>query len=260
MVEEGQLALDQTIDRWFPNYPGANNITLDHLLTHTGGVFTYNYDRQFRQETGYHSPKQLIAVAATHGPDFCPGTQWHYSNTGYLMLGVIAEQIENLSIADIVERRIAQPLGLNSLRMLARDANPGSVVPFKGQAQANTHIETITSVAGAGGIVGEPEDMIRFLQGWIGGQLLNKQSRDHALSDLFPMFGQDTGYGRGIMVMPVPDAQYPTTWLGHNGGSPDSKGVLIFDLKRQTYVALALNTGGAGEALVNTLLKALDES
>ena len=258
MVEEGQLTLDQTIDKWLPSFPGADRIKLDQLLTHTSGVFTFNYDKKIRLESGYFSPTQLVAVAAKHGPDFCPGENWHYSNTGYIMLGLIAEQIDGSSIADILERRIARPLGLTSMRMVTRDSNPQLVVPFKGQTRANAHIETISSTAGAGGIVAEPNDMIRLLEAWISGQILTTQSRDRALRDLFPMFSEDTGYGRGIMVMQVPDAQHPTTWLGHTGGSPDSKGVLIFDLKRQTYAALVLNTGGKGEALLNTLLKALD--
>lgn len=258
MVEERSLTLDQTIQRWFPDLPGADRITVDHLLTHTSGLYTYNYDRKFRQDSGYHSPAQLIAVATAHGPDFCPGTQWHYSNTGYVMLGVIAEQIDGAPLAAIVKQRIARPLGLKSLRLLTRESTPEMVAPFKGQTQADTLVETIASGAGAGGIVAEPDDMIRLLQAWIRGPLLSTKSRNHALRDVFPMFGQDMGYGRGIMVMPVPDARFPTMWLGHLGGSPHSKGVLIFDLKRQTYVALALNTGGEGEALVNTLLKALD--
>jgi len=258
MVEEGHLALDQTIDRWFPDYPGANRITVDQLLMHTSGVFTFNYDRQIRRETGYHSPEQLIAISATHRLDFCPGTQWHYSNTGYVMLGIIAEKIDGYSIANIVNRRIARRIGLRSLRIVARDSNPEMVVPFKGQTRPNALVEKISSFPGAGGIVADPKDMVRLLQAWVRGPLLTTKSRNRALHDLFPMFGTETGYGRGIMVMPVPDAQYPTTWLGHLGGSPNSKGVLIYDLRRQTYVALVLNTGGKGEALVNTLLKVLD--
>jgi len=258
MAEEGRVKLDQTIDRWFPDFPGADRITVDQLLTHTSGIYTYNYDRKFRHETGYHSPAQLIAIAAAHGPDFCPGTQWHYSNTGYVMLGNIAEQIDGTPLANIVKRRIARPLGLKSLRLLTRDSTPAMIVPYKGQTRANALVETVASGAGASGIVAEPGDMIRLLQSWIRGPLLSRKSRTHALADIFPMFGQDTGYGRGIMVMPVPDARFPTIWLGHLGGSPHSKAVLIFDLKRQTYVAAVLNTGGKGESLVNTLLKALD--
>lgn len=258
MVEQGRLSLDQTIAPWFPDYPAAERITIDQLLTHTGGVFTYNGDRKLRRSAGYHSPEELLATAARHGPDFCSGTQWGYSNTGYVMLGQIAEKVDGAPLADIVARRLARPLGLGSLKVVTTESAAKTLVPYMGQTSPNTMIEVMATNAGAGSLAAEPVDMLRFLQAWVEGELLRPKTREHALRDLFAMFGTSMGYGRGVMVIPVPDKQRPTVWVGHLGGSPDAKGVLIYDVERAIYVALVLNTGGEGEALVNTVLKALD--
>jgi D-alanyl-D-alanine carboxypeptidase len=72
-VAEAQLTLNQTIDIWLPDYPQAQVITVEHLLTHTGGVFSFQQDCALRERTDYTPSDELIAIAARHGADFCPG-------------------------------------------------------------------------------------------------------------------------------------------------------------------------------------------
>ena len=72
------------------------------------------------------------------------------------------------------------------------------------------------------------------------------------------MFGEPMHYGRGVMVMDVPDPEAPTTWLGHVGGSPNAKTVLMYDVNREAFIAVSLNAQGPAEALANVLMKTLD--
>lgn len=72
LEREGALATTDTIDRWFPDFPGAELITIDQLLTHTSGVFTFDNDAQIRGRQDYIPPTELIKASARQGLDFCP--------------------------------------------------------------------------------------------------------------------------------------------------------------------------------------------
>lgn len=258
LEREGALAITDNIDRWFPDFPGAELITIEQLLTHTSGAFTFDNDAQIRLRQYYIPPAELIAASARQGLDFCPGTNWLYSNTGYVMLALIAESVDQQSFAQIVERRIASPLGLSTLHVLGPNTDPQSVVAPKGKPGGS--IAAFATIAGAGPVVGDAPAMVALLSAWLDGRLIGEDARNRALTTLYPMFESSASYGRGIMVIDVPDQEGATRWIGHLGGSPDAKAVLVYDLVRRTYVALALNTDANGEALALSILAALDES
>jgi D-alanyl-D-alanine carboxypeptidase len=98
LVEEGKLSLEAPVSNWFPELPNAAKITISHLLSHTSGV----PDVVKSVSTGGRSalnpgivwdPAELIEAAARRKPLFDPGTNYHYSNTNYILLGVIAERL-----------------------------------------------------------------------------------------------------------------------------------------------------------------------
>ena len=256
LVEDGRLSLDDTIDRWFPDYPLAAEIMVDDLLLHRGGVFSFQADKKLNRQRGYKSPDKLLAVSAGHGPDFCPGSNWHYSNTGYLMLGLIVEAVEGDSLSALVHARIVEPLGLESLRLVTPDDDNGLIVPPA--SKPPTEAREIASLLGAGAIVATARDMLTLLDAVLSGRFYDDATRGKVFATLYPMFGSSMYYGRGVMLIEVPDPGAPTIWLGHMGGSEGAKTVLIYDTERDTYVALALNKAAPGEAIVNHLLKTLD--
>ena len=98
-VEEGRLSLNDRVIRWFQEYPNATAITIDHLLSHTSGIYSFQNDPGMQERLGYHSPEELIEIARAHGNGFCPGEYWSYSNTGYVMLGRIIEQLEGKALS-----------------------------------------------------------------------------------------------------------------------------------------------------------------
>ncbi len=253
LIERGKLSLDDTIDKWLPDYPGAGLIRVNHLLTHTGGVFSFNADRKFREKTTYTSPDRLLRIAARHQFDFCPGTDWYYSNTGYVLLARIAEEISRASFAELIKAEITAPLGLSSTHLATPSA---AVVPaFDGNGHTSAQIATTW---GAGGVLSDAGDMVTFLQAWLSGRLVSAASRDAAFAERYAMFGQMESYGRGVMVLPVPDPEFTTTWIGHTGGAPGTKAVVVFDARRQVFIAVAINRQAAAEAVANNMLKALD--
>ncbi len=258
LVDEDKVSLDDPLSDWFPDYPNAELITVDHLLTHTGGVFSFNYDLQLQKRDGYKPIDLLIDVSASHGADFCPGTNWNYSNTGYVMLGRIAEIIERKSLADIVEARMARPQALHSLAVVTPTDDASAIVSPIGETPPDT--AAIASIYGAGAIKGTATDMLHVLAGYFRADSVSPEMRDLAFSDLYPMFGSTIYYGRGVMATDVPDPSQPTVWIGHSGGSPNAKAVVIYDVEREVFLALVLNIQAPAEAIANAVLKEFDNA
>jgi len=256
LADEDALSLDDSISNWFEGYPNAELTTINHLLTHTGGVFSFNSDKKLHQQRGYKSAELLIDVSARHGSDFCPGTNWSYSNTGYVMLSRIAERVAGEPFAKLVQSRIAEPLSLASLGVIAAN-DPSEIIVSPGGEDPPT-IAGIASIYGAGAIKADAADMLRLLAAYLRGDVVAKEQRRLAFSDLYPMFGSTMHYGRGVMVTDVPDPERPTVWLGHSGGSPNAKSLVIYDAKRAVFIAIVLNHQAPAEAIANAVLKELD--
>ena len=262
LVEEGKLRLDDKLARWFPDMPNAKIITLDHLLTHTSGLYSFQSDPALRAQPGYKSPETLLAVAKAHGNAFCPGEYWSYCNTGYVLLARIVEKVEGQPFHEVVTRRIIDRLGLKHTRSLSPKSPAVDVAtahPSKPEeAEAEFHFST---PFGAGNIVGTAEDMVRFWHALLNGQLVKPKTVQGMFERLYPMFGQPLYYGRGVMLYEVPKPDDGSEiWLGHSGGSPGIKAIVAYAHEAQAFVAVAMNNDASAEATAHLFLKALKES
>src|SRR5256885_14289786 len=119
LVGEGKLSLDDTVEKWVPGLvPGGDAITVRELLNHTSGIFDYLNDGDstvlrpyLKGDLGHvWTPRALVGVASKHPPHFPPGSGWSYSNTGYIVLGLIAEAATGDSLGAELKRRPFEPL------------------------------------------------------------------------------------------------------------------------------------------------------
>ena len=125
LAEEGRLDLDAGIDAYLPELPGADRITPRQLLLHTSGLNEYiNQPAVLSDAQREWTPAELIAVAEAAGRVGEPDGPHHYSNTNYIVLGEIIEQVTGNSWADEVRTRIAEPLGMASTSVLGPDDRP----------------------------------------------------------------------------------------------------------------------------------------
>jgi len=118
LVDNHLLRLDDSIVRWFPE--GAtvwSGITVRHLLTHTSGVAEYT-DSTFDYRRDY-TEDQLVKFAASRPLDFRPGERWSYSNTGYLLLGVLIHRVTGRFYGDLLRDSVFQPLGMRASRVIS---------------------------------------------------------------------------------------------------------------------------------------------
>ncbi|MFF8837605.1 serine hydrolase domain-containing protein [Streptomyces sp. NPDC015130] len=198
LVDEGRLSLDHTVDRWLPGVIDGNGndgrkITVRQLLQNTSGLHddmpgfeTPQQYYQHRYDT--YTPEQIVARAMKHHPDFRPGTGWSYSNTGYVVLGMIVEKATGRPWQEEVESRILKPLGMNHTYLpgttstLRRPHADGYQVFASGE---RTNV-TRQIVPDLGGYVSTTADVNRFFQSLLGGRLLS-EARMAEMRDTVPI-------------------------------------------------------------------------
>ncbi|MDK1474922.1 serine hydrolase domain-containing protein [Streptomyces sp. 549] len=235
---EGVLDLDDTVETWLPGLLDGNGhdgraVTVRHLLQHTSGLPDYTADPEVTRRLAAGSadhhlrtrtPEQLIAVALSHPPVFAPGTGWSYSNTGYLVAGLIVEKATGRTWADQVRTRIVEPLGLTGTSLPGtRSTLPGPhpvgyAAPLSGDPDAPPRDVTRLnpSWAGAAGeIVSTASDLNRFYRALLRGRLLPERQQS-AMFRSVPLNPAGTArYGLGVESWTL---SCGTTVWGHAGG------------------------------------------
>ncbi len=118
LVEDGRLSLDDRLSTFFENSPESwKAITVRHLLTHTSGIANYTAGTiDYRRDYAY---PELVELAARLPQDFAPGESWSYSNTGYLLLGLVIEKASGQFYGDLLRDRVFRPLGMDTARVIS---------------------------------------------------------------------------------------------------------------------------------------------
>jgi D-alanyl-D-alanine carboxypeptidase len=186
---EHRLDIDEPVERWLPGLvPNGTAITIRELLNHTSGLFDYVEDDAHTQaviaDPGRRwSPHELLSVASAHPLLFRPGTSWFYSNTNYVVLGLVVEAVTGRPLGEELQARIIDPL---QLRATSFDVDPvirdpfahGYVGPHPGLPIAAGTLLDITTLLspsfgwGAGNMASNAVDVTRFFVALLGGQLL----------------------------------------------------------------------------------------
>ena len=123
LAEQGKLSLDDPIERWFPKLRAAAGVTLRQLLTHTSGVRDYwPQDFLTPEMTRPTTPNAIIEEWAQRPLDFEPGTQWQYSNTGYVLAAAVVEKVSGETLFEFLRRHVFSPLHMAHVTEYAPDA------------------------------------------------------------------------------------------------------------------------------------------
>jgi D-alanyl-D-alanine carboxypeptidase len=183
LVGERKLALHDSVERWLPGLvPNGEHISVRQLLNHTSGLFDYTADprfieRQLRHGAAGWAPRTLIGLATAHEAQFAPGAWWSYSNTGYLVLGLIVERASGEPIAAQLRRRIFEPLHLRAttFESAARIAGPHAhgYLALAGPRR-DVSVFSPSGAWAAGAIVSSADDLARFYRALLGGRLLRR--------------------------------------------------------------------------------------
>ncbi|MGW1177380.1 serine hydrolase domain-containing protein [Kitasatospora sp. NPDC002543] len=228
LVGEHRLDLDDRLECLLPGVvPNSAAITVRQLLDHTSGVAEYAQDQAFDFQRPqwldggrfrHYGLQDLVDIANRYPPDFPPGQDWRYSNTNYVLIGMVVEKLTGRSWNEEVTRRIIRPLGLSGTRM------PGDSPVLPGP-HAHGYLKTATgpvdvtllnpSMAGpAGAGVSTTADLTAFLDALLGGRLL--RPAELAAMKRTTAHGEGRTYGLGLQRLDTPCGSF---W-GHAGGVP----------------------------------------
>ncbi|MFE3292458.1 serine hydrolase domain-containing protein [Rhodococcus sp. NPDC059234] len=150
-VQEGKIALSDPVSKYRPDVPGGDGITIEQLLNMRSGLFNYTETLELNQAMDQDpqrvwTPDQLLALAYPHPPYFPPGQGYHYSNTNFVLLGLIAEQIDGKPLGQIFQSRIFGPLGLSNTLFPEPTTNT-LPAPFSHGYAYGTNVLTMTDPA-----------------------------------------------------------------------------------------------------------------
>ena len=163
LVGERKLALDDTVERRLPGIvPNGRKITVRQLLNHTSGLYDYAEDKVFLAQLDHPnkvwSPSALVKIATKHQPVFRPGRRWSYSNTGYILLGLMVEEATGNKLGRELRERIFEPLGLRGTTFDTKPRIAGRHVHgyTKGRGRVRYDISVVNpSLFGAAGAIRE---------------------------------------------------------------------------------------------------------
>ncbi len=268
LAAEGRLQLTDTAEKWLPGLvqgQGNNggNITLRHLLQHTSGLYDYTEDDAFfgalmtpetfnQHRFDTHTPHQLVAVAMNHAPNFAPGARWEYSNTNFILAGLVIEAVTGEPWATQVRKRIITPLALTGTTEPGTDPAMPAPAPngYQLYGTDGTYTDTtqhnMTWGGAAGSLISTPRDINTFLRALMTGRLL-APAQLAAMTTTVPMgkayeaIWPGAAYGLGIFRTDLPCGG--VYW--HHGGDvigySDTNGVTP-DGRRSAMVASSTNT------------------
>jgi D-alanyl-D-alanine carboxypeptidase len=250
LQEQGKLELSTPIAEFMPTLAHADVMTIRHLLTHTSGVANFPRDDEYRRtEWKYVPPGELIARGVARGPKWCPGTQWGYSNTGYLILGQIIEAVTGRPYHQAMNETLLARLGETSLAAIGPESIPADVVLPAGERPAN-----ITTPFAAGALVGSAFDMALAWKQFLAGQLIPEHRVRDMFATLYATHDPRLFGGLGVGVHFSKD----DLLVAHTGSIPGAKAYVGWSWRHRAVVAFALTGEGNPRELAVELLEAVE--
>lgn len=211
LIEEGKLTLDTKVSRFFPEIKNAEKITIEHLLSHQSGIFNFTDAPLFMNLMVQNKSKEdLLEIIKDQNSVFEPGNQTSYSNSGYVLLGLIIEKATGKSYEEHLNTRIIDKLGLKNTvygDKIETDKNEAYSMSFQNGKWSNFPLESHMSIPfSAGAIVSTPNDLNEFTYALFNNKLVSTKS-------LAKMKEIKNGLGHGLISVPF----YEKAAFGHNG-------------------------------------------
>ena len=210
LIEENKLSLVTPLAKFYPQLPNADKITIGMMLNHRSGLHNFTNDAGYA--TYMLKPQthtQMLTTIATLKPDFEPDTKAAYSNSNFVLLGYIIEQITGKTYAEALKQRITDKIGLaNTYYGTTTDTAKNEAYSFAYTTTWTQQPETDMSIpGGAGAIVSTPADLVKFIEALFAGKLVST-------AHLETMKTIKDGYGMGMVRIPF----YERVSYGHTGG------------------------------------------
>ncbi|OYY89696.1 MAG: serine hydrolase [Sphingomonas sp. 28-66-16] len=256
LQRDGKLGLDDKVSKYVLDISGGDTITLRQLLTHTSGLQDYwPQDYSFAAMATPTTPQGIVDRWAKKPLDFAPGTQWQYSNTGYVVAGMIVEKVAGMPLLDFLQARVFAPLGIKAMDQdLA--IGPGYPQGYQRFALGPVRVERPAAhgwLFAAGELSMSPSDLAKWDIARLDRTLLPAgdwaaQETPAKLAD-----GTNTGYGLGVSVGTREGHRY----VEHSGEAVGflTENIVFPDDKAAVVVAVNSDFSDAFTTIAGALVK-----
>ena len=270
LAEEGKLDLDDPLakwvgkEQWFDRLPNGKDITLRSLLNHTSGLPEYFEAKGFVEAMKANperewTPAERVAFVLDVKPLFAVGKGWSYSDTNYILVGLVAEHVADKPLFEEINRRLLKPLKLEGIVPSDRQeiaglvtgyADPRNPLGFNGRMLTGNKLIVNPQLEWAGGgLATTPEDLARWAKLlYEGGTFKNKTTLEEMLSGVEAASGRGgdkkSRYGLGVQIR---DSEWGLSY-GHGGWFPGYLTEMVYYPEKKLAVAVQFNTD-AGKSL-----------
>jgi D-alanyl-D-alanine carboxypeptidase len=249
LVDHGRLRLSDHLARFVRGIPNGRKITVRQLLGMTAGVYDYTMDAGFTRRLDRNpllpfGPRDAIAIIRRHRPNFAPGLRVEYSDSNYMLLGLIIEKVTHRPLARVIRRRVLAPLRLGHTSFPATPAIPSPFARgYYAGADGKGRLRDVTAfnpgVAGAAGaMISTLGDLHRWAKALATGTLLRTTTQKQRLRfrTIPNPGGPAVGYGLGIFTI--------AGFIGHNGAIfgyntaafylPEARATIVVEANKST--------------------------
>ena len=257
LAEDGLLDLDASVRSYLPTLGISRAVTVRELLDHTSGLRDFffhpriDHDLLTKPTLVWDAARSLKYLGKPYGK---PGTSWHYSNTNYLILGLVAEAVGGGTVAEQLRTRFFTPLGLErtfyqsvekpkgplarSYRFVGTDPKLPAIGLSDGTEIA-PFTSVVTAAGAAGSIASTSSDLVRWAQALYGGSLLQPATRAEMVDDVVRTAPYKPGVAYGLGVQAVTIAGHPT--LGHSGRYLGARAAIRWLTDERIAIAVVTN-------------------
>lgn len=224
LVDEGKLSLEDKLSAFYPEFPRSDEVTIAMLCNMTSGIFNYTDDDGWQNAeyetnpTREWTPYELVQIGFSHDYDFDPGTDWHYSNTNTIIVGMIIEKLTGNSLQDEVKNRLLHPLNLNHTALLTG----GTELPnqhskgYMWDEDENNYFDVtdfydVSWAWAAGSAYSTPRELQKYVQTLVEGGFLSESLQHKRITELHDLVPK-VAYGYAILKR--------GSFFGHNGSMP----------------------------------------
>lgn len=261
LVDEGLVGLDDSLEQYVPGVPNGAQITIRQVLGMTAGIANYVAVPEIAREYALDpmldfGPDQILGVIRASTPDFAPGEQVRYSDSNYILLGVLIEEVTGQSPATEIQRRIFEPLGMTSSSFPLTAWMPEPAMHgYFAENLGDPLIDVTRSNPGfpwtAGAVISTLADLRTWSVALAEGTLLTPETQQARLQTR-PFQGTPVavGYGLGVLTF--------NGLIGHNGGIAGYSSWMLHDPDTSATLVIVVNrsgeTGGTANPILNGIL------
>lgn len=235
-IEEGKLEFETKLNKFYPMINNADKISIDMLLNHSSGIHNFTSDEIYRiWQEKTPTRIEMLQYFYNLNSEFEPGSQNSYSNTGYILLGYILENIYDKQYHEILQEKICKPIGLESTYFGGTkiDISKNEALSFEGNVGEINNYNTDTDANiphAAGALLSTPSELLKFAHELFEGNIISQEMLDK-------MTEIQNGYGRGLFTMPFYDMKF----YSHTGGIDGYASVFGYNPEKKIGMACVSN-------------------